>query len=159
MATVKKKGMGEQQFGGAVPFGNVTTYRAKLACSATGGALNADSTAALAIADVVQLEKLPMGMTLEDAVVVVSTTFTAAVTCSLGFAYCDGVDSAAVPQDAAYFGAGLSLATAARLRAIGAKELVKLPKEAFLIMTMAGANNAKAGVVDVFVYGERLGPK
>ena len=87
-----------------------------------------NSTAALAIGDVVVLEKLPEGFVLEDAQLIVSTGMTASATGSLGFLYADGVDSAAVPQDAAYFGAGLNAATAARIRTAGAKAPAADPK-------------------------------
>ena len=80
----------------------------------------------------------------------------AAVTGSLGFAYADGVDSADVPQDAAYFGAALVLSAAARLRNTVAK-LVTLPKDARLVLTIDGADNAKAGALVAIVHGERLG--
>ena len=159
MATVKKNSMSINQYGGAIQAGNVTTYRAELSTNAAGGALNANSTTALAIADVVLLAVLPEGFVLEDSQVIVSTAFTASVTGSLGFAYADGVDSTEVPQDAAYFGAGLVLSSAARLRNVVAKAPVKLPKEAYLTLTIAGAANAKAARLDVIVHGERIGPK
>lgn len=159
MATIKKQGLGRNQFGGFTPYGNLTTLRATLETLATGGAKDADSATALAIADVVVLEKLPQGFVLEDAQVIVSTPMTASVTGSLGFLYADGVDSAEVPQDAAYFGAGMNLNTAGRVRATGTKQPVKLAKEAYLVLTIAGAANAKASRVDFIVHGERLGPQ
>lgn len=159
MATIKKKRMGMQQFGGMAPYGNVTTYRAKLQTNAAGAALESDSAAALAIADKVYLELLPAGYIPDDAQLIISTALTASVTCSLGFEYADGVDSAEVPQDAAFFGAGIALSAVARIRATGAKAPVKLAKEAYLVMTIAGAANAKAGRVDVIVSGERAGPQ
>lgn len=126
--------------------------------TAAGAVIDGDSTAALAIGDVVVLEKLPEGFVLEDAQLIVSTGMTASSTGSLGFLYADGVDSAAVPQDAAYFGAGLNAATAARIRTASAKAPVRLAKEAYLVWTHAGAANAKASRIDVIVHGERLGP-
>ena len=96
-------------------------------------------------------------MRLEDAQIIVSTGMTATVTGSLGFQYADGVDDAGVPQDAAYFGTGFNLAAAARLRATSAKAPVVLPKDAYLVLTTAVAANAKASVIDIFVYGERFG--
>lgn len=159
MATIKKKHIGDQQFGGFTPYGNVTTIRATLETNATGAVINSDSTAAVAVGDVVVLEKLPEGMLLEDAQAIVSAAMTASATGSLGFIYADGVDSAAVPQDAAYFGSGLNAATAARLRATGAKAPVRLPKEAYLVWTHAGAANAKASRIDFIVHGERMGPQ
>ena len=157
MATIKKKFIGDKQFGGFTPYGNLTTLRATLQTTAAGAVIDGDSTAALAIGDVVVLEKLPEGFVLEDAQLIVSTGMTASSTGSLGFLYADGVDSAAVPQDAAYFGAGLNAATAARIRTAGTKAPVRLAKEAYLVWTHAGAANAKASRIDVIVHGERLG--
>lgn len=159
MATIKKKSIGEQQFGGAIPFGNVTVYRSTLETGATGGALNADSATALAVNDVVVLDKLPQGMMLSDAQIIVSTAMTASVTGSLGFKYVDGVDSTEVPQDAAYFGSSLALNATGRLRCSTSKVPVELAKEAYLTLTITGAANAKASRLDVIVQGERMGPK
>lgn len=158
MATIKKKFIGDKQFGGFTPYGNVTTIRATLQTNATGAALNSDSAAAIAIGDVVVLEKLPEGLLLEDAQVIVSTTMTASATGSLGFIYADGVDSTDVPQDAAYFGTGLNAATAGRIRTSSTKAPVRLAKDAYLVWTQAGAANAKASRIDVIVHGERMGP-
>lgn len=158
MATIKKKFIGDKQFGGFTPYGNLTTLRATLQTTAAGVVIDGDSTAAIAIGDVVVLETLPEGFVLEDAQLIVSTGMTASSTGSLGFLYADGVDSATVPQDAAYFGAGLNAATATRIRTAGAKAPVRLAKEAYLVWTHAGAANAKASRIDVIVHGERLGP-
>ena len=158
MATIKKKFIGDNQFGGFTPYGNVTTIRATLQTNATGAALNSDSAAAIGIGDVVVLENLPDGFLLEDAQVIVSTTMTASATGSLGFIYADGVDSTDVPQDAAYFGTGINAATAGRVRTAGTKAPVRLAKEAYLVWTQAGAANAKASRLDVIVHGERMGP-
>ena len=156
MANVRLKGIGLNRFGGVNSEGNVTTYRATLITNATGAASNSNSTAALGIADVVILASLPAGMLLEDAQLIVSTAMTAAVTGSLGFLYADGVDSATVPQDAAYFGTGLVLNAAGRVRTTSSKAPVVLEKEANLVLTLAGAANAKASRVDFIVHGERL---
>lgn len=156
MATVKLKGIGINQFGGVETEGNVTSYRATLETGATGAALNSNGAAALAIADKVVLQSLPAGMVLEDAQVIVSTAMTAAVTGSLGFEYADGVDSADVPQDAAYFGSGLVLNATGRIRTTSSKAPVRLAKTANLVLTLGGANNAKASRVDFIVHGERL---
>lgn len=160
MAKRTLKQFGKRQFGGAAGcYGNTTTLHFKLTTNATGGALDADDSTALAIADVVDLGPLPEGMRLDDLSAIVSVGMTASVTGSLGFAYADGVDETSVPQDAAYFGAGLNLATAARLRANASKALVVLPKPARLILTIAGANNAKASAIDVLVTGELQGDR
>ena len=158
MATIKKKFIGDKQFGGFTPYGNVTTIRATLQTNATGAAIHSDSAAAIGVADVVVLEKLPEGFLLEDAQVIVSTPMTASATGSLGFIYADGVDSTDVPQDAAYFGTGLNAATAGRIRTASTMAPVRLAKEAYLVWTQAGAANAKASRLDVIVHGERMGP-
>lgn len=159
MANVKLRKINGRQFGGAVPFGNACTFVFPLVTTATGAASDADSAAALAIADVVDLGPLPEGFRLDDSTVVISTALTAAVTGSLGFKYEDGVDSAVVPQDAAYFGTGLVLSAAARLRNAAAKALVTLPKPARLILTIAGAANAKASLTEFVITGELTGPQ
>lgn len=158
MATIKKKFIGDKQFGGFTPYGNVTTIRATLQTNATGAAIHSDSAAAIGVADVVVLEKLPEGFLLEDAQVIVSTPMTASATGSLGFIYADGVDSTDVPQDATYFGASLNAAAAGRIRTASTKAPVRLAKEAYLVWTQAGAANAKASRIDVIVHGERIGP-
>lgn len=159
MATIKKKYMGDQQFGGFTPYGNLTTYRATLQAIANGALVNAESAAPLAIGDKVYLEKLPAGLVLEDAQTIVSDAMAAGVTGSLGFEYVDGIDSAEAPQDAAYFGSGINLAAVGRVRATGAKPVVKLAKEAYLVLTIAGAANDQAARLDFVVHGERLGPR
>ena len=158
MATIKKKFIGDKQFGGFTPYGNVTTIRATLQTNATGAAINSDSAAAIGVGDVVVLEKLPEGFLLEDAQVIVSTGMTATATGSLGFIYADGVDSTDVPQDAAYFGASLNAAAAGRIRTASTKAPVRLAKEAYLVWTQGVIANAKASRIDVIVHGERMGP-
>ncbi|SEF28503.1 hypothetical protein ABL840_26740 [Variovorax sp. NFACC27] len=159
MANIKLKGLGINQFGGMAAYGNVTTLRAVLETDATGAAVRANATTPLGVGDKVYLQSLPAGFRLEDLQLIVSTAMTAAVTGSLGFEYADGVDSADVPQDLAYFGTGLVLNAAARLRTTSSKAPVTLAKEAFLVLTLAGAANAKASRVDFIVHGERLGAK
>lgn len=158
MATVTLKQVQKRQFGGFTPYGNVTSLMFALATAANGAAVAADSSAALAAGDVVDLGPLPEGFRLDDASVFVTTGMTATITGSLGFKYEDGVDSTAVPQDAAYFGTAIDLATAGRKRATGSK-LVTLPKPARLILTTAVAANAKASDIKVLVTGELTGPR
>lgn len=158
MTTVKIKASTVRQFGGAVPYGNAVEFTFPLITGSTGGATYGDTTAALAVGDVVDLGPLPEGMRLHDSIALISTALTASVTGSLGFKYEDGVDSTSVPQDASYFGSGLVLSTAARLRNASAKALVKLPKPARLILTIAGANNAQVSRVDFIISGVLAGP-
>lgn len=156
MATIKINDNRVNQFGGAAQYGNVTTLRYPLATNAAGAVINSNSTTAVASGDVLDLGSLPAGFLMEDAQLLVKTGMTATITGSLGFKYADGVDDAKVPQDAAYFGAGLDLATAGRIRTATAK-LVTLPKEARLILTTAVAANAKASDITAIVHGERMG--
>lgn len=158
MANIKKKDGRYGQFGGFSPFGNLTALTFILATNAAGAVLESDSTTAVKIGDVIDLGELPEGMRLEDAQVFVSTGMTALVTGSLGFKYSDGVNDAAVPQDPAHFISAGDLATAGRLRATGSK-LVTLPKPARLILTVAGAANAKVSDIKVIVHGELKGPR
>lgn len=156
MANITKKRLTERQFGG-VPYGNTTTLHFTLETNATGAAIDSDTAAAIASGDVVRLGVLPAGTKLQDAQAIVSTAFSASVTGSLGFAYVDGVDSAAVPQDAAYFLNAQTLAAAARVRANTAKAPVTLPKDAYLILTTGGAANAKAAKLDALIEVELVG--
>ena len=158
MANIKKKDGRYGQFGGFSPFGNLTALTFILATNAAGAVLESDSTTAVKIGDVIDLGELPEGMRLEDAQVFVSTGMTALVTGSLGFKYSDGVNDAVVPQDPAHFISAGDLATAGRLRATGSK-LVTLPKPARLILTVAGAANAKVSDIKVIVNGELKGPR
>ncbi|MDH1337420.1 hypothetical protein N5D77_25375 [Comamonas thiooxydans] len=134
---------------GSTPWGNLNALHFILKTGANGGALEADSNAPLAVGDKVRLGIIPAGSTLVDALAVVSTGLTATVKGDLGFEYVDGVDAAKAPQDAAYFGAALDLAAAARLRNTSTKAPVTLPKDAYLVLTTSGAANAKAARVDV----------
>lgn len=158
MANIKKKDGRYGQFGGFSPYGNLTALTFLLVTNATGAVVESDSTAAVAIGDVIDLGELPEGMRLDDAQVFVTTGMTAAVTGSLGFKYTDSVNDAATPQDAAHFISAGDLATAGRLRATGTK-LITLPKPARLILTVAGAANAKVSDIKVVVYGELKGPR
>lgn len=157
MATVtRKKVLNQRQFGG-VPYGNRTVLDYNLTTNAIGAMPESDQATALIVADVIRLGVLPAGFRMDDSQLIVSDAFTASVTCSLGFAYVDGVDSTAVPQSATYFGTGLSLASVARLRNATTNAPITLPKDAYLIMTIAGANNAVVGVADFYVEGVLTG--
>ncbi|AYO54398.1 hypothetical protein [Acinetobacter wuhouensis] len=158
MATIKKKNTHTRQFGGLSPFGNLTSLTYLLATNGTGAVINSDSTAPIAVGDVIDLGELPEGMSLEDAQIIVTTGMTATIKGDLGFKYTDGVDLTDVPQDASYFVKGGDLATAGRVRANGSK-LITLQKSARLILTVAGAANAKASEIQFIVTGELKGPR
>ena len=153
MATITQSQSAHNNLG-ITPYGNLTALHFVLETNATGAAINSNSTAAIAIGDVVRLGVLPAGFKLTDSQVVVQTGLTAAVTGKLGFAYVDGVDVVGVAaQDDDYFGTGLVLSAAARLRNATSNSAVTLPKDAYLTLTTAGAANAKAARVEVTVLG------
>lgn len=158
MATIALNQFRARQFHNA-PYGNESVHRFGLKTNAAGAAIDADSVAAIGLGDVVDLGPLPEGFRLEDSTIIVVTALSASVTGSLGFKYEDGVDSADVPQSASYFGTGLVLNATGRLRNATANAVVTLPKPARLILTTAGAANAKASQLDVFIYGEMTGAR
>lgn len=145
-----------QKFQGIKPYGNRSAIQCTFETNASGVFVDTDQATAVIQTDVVRLGPvLPAGMTLLDAFVIVSDAFTAATTCSIGFQYADGVDSTTVPQDADYFfAAGLDTATAGRTRMSNTGVApVTIPKDVYIIMTIAGADHASVGVMDVIVEG------
>ena len=148
----KKKVLNQKQFGGT-PYGNRAVLEFNLTTNAVGAFTDSDVATGIALGDKVRLGVLPAGFRIDDSQVLVSTAFTALVTANLGFEYVDGVDSAAVPQSATYFGTGLVLNAVGRLRNATTNAPVTLPKDAYLILTTAGAANAKVAVADIFVAG------
>lgn len=158
MATVTIiKPLATPAFGGA-PYGNHLRRHFVLETNAAGAALGSDSSAAIGATDKVRLGLLPAGTRLDDALAVVSDAFTATITGDLGFEYVDGVDDAAVPQDADYFFADLNAAATGRTRMTVANKPVTLPKDAFLIWTNQVAAHASVGRADFFIDGEDRGP-
>ena len=135
---------------GSTPWGDVRSLSYNLTTKANGSPVDADSTVAIAIADVVRLGVIPAGSKLLDMIATVSDAFTASTTCKIGFAYVDGVDSTKVPQDDDYFAAtATALSSAAVLRKATTTAPVTLPKDAYLTLTWEGANNAAVGILDV----------
>ena len=157
MATItKKKILAQAQIGG-VPYGNKTVLNYNLTTNAVGAFVDSDVATGIALGDVVRLGVIPAGTRMYDSLVIVSDAFSALVTANLGFQYVDGVDSAAVPQSATYFGTGLVLNAVGRLRNATTNAPITLPKDAYLIATTAGAANAVVGVADVFIEGVLTG--
>lgn len=157
MATItKKKILAQAQIGG-VPYGNKTVLNYNLTTNAVGAFVDSDVATGIALGDVVRLGVIPAGTRMYDSQVIVSDAFSALVTANLGFQYVDGVDSAAVPQSATYFGTGLVLNAVGRLRNATTNAPITLPKDAYLIATTAGAANAVVGVADVFIEGVLTG--
>jgi hypothetical protein len=161
MTTITKNLYGTRQFGSSInTFGNVIGLRYNLTTTATGAVADSDTvtTPAVQVGDIIRIGIIPGGVTLFDLTAIISTGMTASTTGKLGFAYVDGVDSTAVPQDDDYFiPAGQALDSAAIVRKTALTAPVKLPKDAWLILTTAGAINVKVSVLDFIVFGEQGG--
>lgn len=158
MATVTKDYVKTLRKMGGVPYGNAWKQIYTFATNASGVMVDSDKATAVASGDVVRIGVLPAGLELHGCLSIVSDAFTASTTADIGFAYVDGVDSTAVPQDADYFDAALD--TAAQGRTAAANLAVKpevLPKDAYLILTIGGANHASVGRLDVIVEGIATG--
>ena len=153
MATATKKRLNQaQQF--TACYGNKFAQVFRFETTATGVCVDSNQATAVQISDIVRIGILPAGLELHDALAVVSDAFAATTTADLGFAYVDGVDSTAVPQDADYFFAAVSTAAAGRTRANNtAVAPLRLPKDAYLIVTRKGAADSAAGIVDFIVEG------
>ncbi len=158
MPTYTKKQNYARRLTGA-PYGDMIALSDfNLTTNASGVPADADAgSTALIVNDIIRLGIIPAGTRLLDYIAVISDAFTASSTYDLGFAYVDGVDSTAVPQDADYFAAGVSLASAAVVRKATTTPPVTLPKDAYLILTNKGANQAAAGVADFVIVGQAVG--
>ena len=158
MAKITKKSAHDDAQQTNAPYGSATTLHYALATNAVGAVVGGDVATGIAAADVVRFGVLPAGMRLDNALIAVSVGMTATVTGKLGFAYVDGVDSAEVPQDDDYFGAGITVAVAGRYPASNVTvRPVTLPKDAYLTLTTAVAANAKASQIDVLVNVTAVG--
>ena len=158
MATITKNALKDEKQSTGTPYGTATTLHFAVTTNSTGAVVNSDVATGVASGDVVRMGILPAGMRLDDAKTLVSTGWTATVTGKLGFAYVDGVDSTAVPQDDDYFGSALAIATPGRYAANNtAVRPVTLPKDAYLILTTGVAANAKASQTDVLVNVTNVG--
>lgn len=160
MVTITKKQILNDPMYGGKPEGNDAVRNFTLKTLSTGFIDGGDGVAAVQIGDIVRLGVLRRGFRIDDALLLISTGWTASVTAKIGFAYADGVDDASVPQDDDYFiVAGAALATPARTRANNTGVFpVTLPKDVYIILTTAGAANAKVSRIDLLVYGEDRGP-
>ena len=156
MTTVTTKGIKNSQF--TYPAGNKTVIKGNFTTSAAGVAANSDLATVVLVNQVVRIAFLPAGTELQDAQAIVSDAFAATTTADIGFLYADGVDSTAVPQDSAYFFSALATSATGRTRSTVAKAPVRLPKDAFLVLTRKGAADSAVGIVDVLVDCVLQGP-
>ena len=156
MSTINTKGIKNSQYAG--PSGNKSVVRGNFTTNASGVAANSDLATAVQVNDVARIGILPAGAELHDALAIVSDAFAASTTADIGFLYTDGVDSSAVPQNAAYFFATLATSSTSRTRTTAVVAPVKLPKDAYLVLTRKGAADSAAGIVDVLVDVVLQGP-
>lgn len=157
MATITK-GPNPANNIGATPWGNSSSLRYNVATNAAGAVVGSDKSAAVAIGDKVRIGLIPAGLALEDFLMTISDAFTASSTAKFGFEYVDGVDSTAVPQDDDYFAAaGTSLAATGVVRKATPTRPVVLPKDAWLIMTTAGAAFAEVANLDIVLSVSSVG--
>lgn len=152
MPTITKNRLPQvRQF--AAPYGNLFSDVFRYQTNATGAVVDSDVATAVQVNDVVRIGILPAGLVIHDAMAIVSDAFAASTTADVGFEYVDGVDSTDVPQDADYFFAAQSTASTARARMSTVNAPVRLPKDAYLIVTRKGAADSAVGIMDVVVTG------
>ena len=135
------------------PWGNNLTLAYNFTTNASGVIVSSDKSTAVADGDVIRLGVLPAGLKLIDMTRIISDAFATSTTDKIGFAYVDGVDSTAVPQDDDYFSAATTSAATAITHKTAVTAPVILPKEAYLILTSAGAAQSAAGVMDILIHG------
>jgi len=158
MATITASNVNNKFNFGGVPYGNLSAVGPfNLTTDASGVFTASNDATAVVQNDVVRLGVLKAGMKLYDYLSYISDAFTANVTAKVGFAYVDGVDSTAVPQDDDFFATALAMDSAVTARKTTATKPVTLPKDAYLILTIAGADCAAVGVQDIYVLAEMGG--
>jgi hypothetical protein len=157
MATVTKHYLGDANQIGNAPYGNLSSLHFKFETNSSGVLANSTQTTAVLNGDVVNIGILPKGFKPTDCVVYISDAFAGSTTASIGFKYKDGVDDTAVPQDDDFFAAALSTASTGISRKTNVTPPVVLPKDAYLTLTIGGANHSAVGVLDIVVMGESTG--
>jgi hypothetical protein len=162
MTTVNKNYLTSALSFGGVPFGNTWQQKFHFETNASGvmvkdGAADSDKATAIQSGDVVRIGILPAGLEMQDIQSTISDAFAASTTASIGFLYVDGVDDTTYAQDAAYFASALSTASTGVSRKTGVKAPLTLPKDAYLTLTIGGADHSTVGIMDVIVFGRNTG--
>lgn len=156
MATIQVPNLATQYPRHNTALGNMIVERYQL--QVTAGLVNGVD---IATGDVIILGILPAGWRLmpQFAKIVVSDAFGTGVTGTVGFAYIDGVDDTAVPQDADYFLLSNTLAATVALDGNNtAVTAVTLPKSAYLTVTLGGtSHDASAAAMDVYICAVNSG--
>jgi hypothetical protein len=158
MATVTKKYTRMALNMSGSPYGNLSVLPYKLETNSSGVCVDSDQATAIINTNVVRMGRLPAGAFLYDSIMTVIGATNGSVTGKLGFEYVDGVDDSAVPEDDDFFNAAKSLASIAMFRKDVGTKPVKLPKEAWLILTIGGADINEASEIEVDIICELKGP-
>jgi len=154
MANVTKKNIKNLPSFGGVPYGNLSVLRFTFETDSSGIWVDSDKATAVADGDVLRLGILPAGFEPIDYLANIYDAFASSTTMAIGFAYVDGTDVTATPQDADYFCAATTMATQARLKMTNvAISNVVLPKDAYLTLTSAGAAQSAVGKLDIYILG------
>ena len=151
-ATVTRKNITQLPVFANTPYGNETRLTYNFTTNSSGVWVDSDQTTAIIVADVLYLGIIPAGFEIHDCLLTLSDQFSNHVTCTIGYKYVDGVD-ATPAQDAAYFGTFDLHDALGVFRKTGTKAPAKLPKDAYLTLTVATANCASVGVLDASVLG------
>lgn len=138
-------------------FGNCTKTQFTFQTNSSGIIADSDKATAVGNGDVIRLGVLKAGSKLIDMTAIISDAFTASSTGKIGFQYVDGTDSTDAPQDDDFFCGATSLASASIFRKTATTAPVTLPKDAYLILTNAGAAQSAAGKLDIIVESEQVG--
>ena len=143
---------------GGVAYGNVFSLPFNITTNASGVIVGSDTATAVGNGDVIYCGVIPAGTKLLDMKMFVSDAFAGSVTFAVGFKYKDGVDVAAVPQDDDFFCAATSVAATGVTRKTNVTPPVTIPKDAYLIVTSAGAAHSAAGICNIEIQGVIGGP-
>lgn len=155
--TFTKKQRRVREHAGA-PYGNLWTNTYRFTTNSSGYPEDTDTDgAAFESGDTIRLGIIPAGTKLLDYIATISDAFSGTATAKVGFAYVDGVDVTDVPQDDDYFAAALALSATGLARKTTITPPVTLPKDAWLILVGAGADQATSGIVDLTIIGQMVG--
>ncbi len=140
------------RFTASASYGNLTRVDFPMETNASGVLIGSNQKTALLNGDIVYLRRVPKGTKIGMGTdIVVSDAFTAGTTIALGFEYADGVDDAGFPESDVFFHAAGTTAALGRLNTTPNVEPKVLPKDAWIIATVGGANHASAGKMNIML--------
>jgi hypothetical protein len=119
-----------------------------------GDILTTNVTSAVHNGDVIQMAKIPKG-TYINGLDLIADAINAGVTVSVGWAYVDGSAGGVAGE---YIAAGTALATATRVSANAPIVPTVLTKDAYLIITIGGANFALSTNLTLLTRQKYIGP-